>query len=39
MAEYIDRDDLIRKHSDDVTNWDELYAIKISSIKAAAMIN
>ena len=39
MARLIDADTLIQNHGNDVTNWDNPYAVKISSIKNAPTVD
>ena len=39
MARLIDADALIQNHRNDVTNWDNPYAVKISSIENAPTVD
>lgn len=39
MARLIDADALIQNHGNDVTNWDNPYAVKISSIENAPTVD
>ena len=39
MARLIDADALIQNHGNDVTNWDNPYAVKVSSIEHAPTVD